>query len=779
MTVSATTSIMKHFYAYLLTLGLIVLLYPKQSDARLTAEMELAYKSYDASTNDGRHSSADSFTQKYSLLYSTAGKMVGGRLGKYDFSLGYNLASFNASVDDSSTGSHHFSNTKGKLNYNGTIIIDPKEMPFRLKLYSRDTSLLDIYEEVPSSITSSTYYSPGSTASTATTIPNKFIGDGLNITSGATLTMGVKNGMTNGYNEVLRHFPMLMLDYYDQQTKNSQTDIHLSRLAFVSLNKKDNWFHYRYTTYTDKIDPSSNYNESQIQLGTVDHVMQRRWIDFSNWLQISTDGQFTKHNSNKAELNFEESALNFFASARRANFNINLYSSFTRLKEHLLPYAVNEQTQIISYKTNVPLYSYYQISPTASISSFASHNANNDTRDNRYQKTSAGYTANLFTKSNFTLNQSSTIEVINIQNTSFDSSLQKYLLANQSFITNFKSRVSSESTQRYSTKLKLFAEYAVNVSINDVNNNSNSTFVDHKLNFRSRYAYSNTLQFQISQLLNSNYGSAYNAQSNINDPLLTSRQYDSPRMNSGIANSTLSPVNSTRSVTSASTIWIPRPSLNIESSITEDIYAPVAEPTSYVTGISNKISYKKSALSVNLYNEFSKSMGVGEIEYDHFKSTSYIKYDFSRNFNGNVSITYDKMKRPQVAGTTSSYDLVNFEQSLNYVKYKVNGVIRKLFEINENFISEQLVNNTNTLANTGRNNKFTLGARYYPLKNVILTTGIQYTFLRNIDNYTIGYYTSAGVSFKLFEASVDYNYGTRKDDGLIEKRFTALVKKRF
>ena len=41
------------------------------------------------------------------------------------------------------------------------------------------------------------------------------------------------------------------------------------------------------------------------------------------------------------------------------------------------------------------------------------------------------------------------------------------------------------------------------------------------------------------------------------------------------------------------------------------------------------------------------------------------------------------------------------------------------------------------------------------------------------------WYASIGTNFRLFNASLDYFQGKRQSDGLIEKKFTANVKKSF
>ena len=323
--------------AILLTITLMIsFLLPHEAFCRLLGEAELGYINFE-SRDPSRSYSAHSLTQHYSVLYDTKGKLSGGRLGAYDVTLGYEWLTFgSATRSNEATGqnSETFHESRGHLNYRGELTINPKEIPFKLNLYSRDLSRGNFSASIADTASSGlTYVAGGYTpVSSGITVG---IDNGLHVTSGATLIAGVKNGMTNGYNEVLRHFPMLMLDYRDEINKDlaslTPVDTHLSRLAFVSLNKKDNWFHYRYVTFTDKLDSNNNYIETQIQLGTVDHNLNRRWIDFTNWLSVSADGQFTKHLWEQTQQNYDEFSLNLFGIARRQLWEVRSFSNFTEL----------------------------------------------------------------------------------------------------------------------------------------------------------------------------------------------------------------------------------------------------------------------------------------------------------------------------------------------------------------------------------------------------------------------------------------------------------------
>ena len=324
----------------LLATGLLLTLLVDDAYSRLSGEANLSYIKYDSSDKVSAHS----LTQRYSLLYEKKGVLFDGRLAKYSVAFGYDWVDFDTTINtNGSSANRHRSN--GHFLYNGEITVDPKEIPFRLHAYSRDMNrnifLRDetrIYENNNPSMLGNLDITTG-------------ISNGLHTETGATLVMGVKNGMTNGYNEVLRHFPLLMLDFRDiinQDLKStSPVNNRYSRLAFVSLNKKDNWFHYRLLNYQDFIDPSNNYRESQFQLGTIDHILQRRWIDFANWLSVSVDGQLTQRMNSLISSNNSEFDLNLFGIARRKNWEARSFANFNRVKENY---------GRVTYRTTVPLF---------------------------------------------------------------------------------------------------------------------------------------------------------------------------------------------------------------------------------------------------------------------------------------------------------------------------------------------------------------------------------------------------------------------------------------
>lgn len=710
------------------------LLFPAEALCRLSAEAELNYINYEVNNDFNRHLSANSLAQRYSLLYDTSGRILEGRLGWYDVALGYEWATFDTAIK-SVDGNEDYGQSKGRILYKGEISLDPKELPLKLRMYSNDLNRASLITDTSSLLNA---FANDSEPRLPTSLSN-----GQSIVSGATLVFGVKNGMTNGYNEVLRHFPMLLLDYQDQVNKDISSDYpvnnRLSRLAFVSLNKKDNWFHYRHITYKDYIDSNNNYLETQLQLGTVDETLQRRWIDFTNWLEVSTDGQLTRRVQLKNDTT-EEFSFNLFATARRDTWEARAFNNFQRIKE-------NNTT--LTYKTSIPVYASGVLGPSAIWSSYAAYNENKSNYGSYFKAIAGGYKIDAFTKSSFTLNQSL--------------GLEQTTASGGTDTTMVSGSIGTNSTTRFSSLLSLGANYTIR-NYQYSKSDNDSMFTDQEITGNIRYNLSNELLLSFTQM---NRFTSGRSQSIDGIGVSTSQPVD-PRTGS------LSTGSGYQSVSSLNVSWNPKPRFNISLVASEDIYVPDGGKSSTVTRIENSISYNSAKLSLRSRNTYSTGYSYtnsyGNVA-SQISSDNMASYIFNRSFDTRLRVEYYKSLNGDGDGAAE----LRIEQALNYYYYKSSGLTRRLFEVNEAFES-------NGDAKTGtinRRNQFSIGARYYPLRQMLIAAGSRYAFTSRLDNYTLSYYGSIGVQFRLLEASLDYSYGKSNTDGRIEKRFSANVKKKF
>jgi hypothetical protein len=224
---------------------------------------------------------------------------------------------------------------------------------------------------------------------------------------------------------------------------------------------------------------------------------------------------------------------------------------------------------------------------------------------------------------------------------------------------------------------------------------------------------------------------------------------------------------------------MPRLSFGLTGS--DDIYVPASGVRSSLIKLGATADYSDSKLKIagkaaytsgDIYNQ-----GGSANQLDFSGSASYI---FSRNLDARLAISYLR-----TFGGAAPNSTLNGEQSLNYSYYQSGGMSRKLFEVNEvlSSVDEYLdVAATATATATvqkRRANSLLLGAKYYPLRQMMVSSGARYSFVDSYDSSSISYYASLSLQFKLLEAGLDYAYGKSKADNRVEKKLAANIKKKF
>ncbi|OGU14683.1 MAG: hypothetical protein A2076_08220 [Geobacteraceae bacterium GWC2_53_11] len=719
------------------------LLTSHEAAARLSGDASLTYTSYEGQSASSRVSS-NSLVQNYSLLYSSQGPLYNSRVGSYDVSLGYNWTALDTTFKSSGRPNDNFNETRGHLMYNGEIKLDPKEVPFKLNAYSRDMTRNSI-----ATTANPVFENFGSMVGNRDQATG--INDGLHIESGATLIAGVKNGMTNGYNEILRHFPMILFDYKDVMNRDLRSqnpvDDRLSRLAFVSLNKKDNWFHYRHTLFEDYIDSKNNYVENEVQLGTVDQNLVRRWIDFSNWLRVSTDLQLSKRKSNYQASSLEEINLNLFVGAERKYWNARTFTTFNR--------SVDEN-QKLSYQTTLPLYASGVVSQDLSWDARTSFRNVHDKDvvgvSSRFTAVLAGYRVNAYKRALFSLTQNSEVEVSE---------------SNTSRLVTLSAGVETTSSSRFSRAVSLGASYNIKNSVTSSDTMSSSNFVDQRLMLHVAYAPTNTLRFDVSQInefTNGNY-TQFNSTASNSATLLS--QYVNPRSLTSAETGS----NSYHSLSRLMASWNPRPRLDTNLTLNEDIYKSSVQKLSMVTDVQANVTYTNDAWSVS--DSFGYSRGDRYILDDNARTisnTATLKYIHSRNLDGSASVSYSETQSD--GANLSGTEVI---QKLNYYHFTRSGVMRKLFEFNETLTYSDGFRNTTVI----NGKTLLLGLKYYPISQLTLAAGAGYTYTTSLNDYTLVWNAAAVANFRLLQVSLDYINGFRKADGVKENKFTGNIRKSF
>ena len=714
---------------------------PAPALARISADATLTYTNFDAQNNKNGHISGNTLTQQYSLLYSTSGTLMDKRIGGYTLSLGYDWAAINSSVSSTQQPyKESYSINGGHIIYNGEIFIDPKEMPFKFKAYSRDLSRTSIIHE--------TRTLSGTSTSLLYDVLTTSLNKGTHITSGATLIFGVKNGMTNGYNEVFRHIPMIFIDYKDEINKNlssaSPTNNRLSKLAFVSLNKKDNWFHYRFIRYDDFIVRSNEYTETHLQLGTVDHLMERKWIDFSNWLQVSIDGLHVRKSTRDKTDDYDDFSLNAFLRMRRMTWQAHALASFERTNEL-------SKNGLITYRTNLPIYADGVISPASRWNASTSFSDNHTTRGDKFQNINSAFQIELYRTSPFTLTNR----------------ISNEYAANGNGVTlqNISAHIATASTRKYSTSLSLNASYDIRHNINTSSFNE-QTLTDQQIAGSLNYAVSNNISLYFSQVNRFVSGNSSYVTSNIPGTGVNTPQYVDPRDGSAIGSS------SYQSISSITASWRPTPSLDTSLSIQNDYYSKQSSNPDNLVRINSIINYRTQQLTITSNNTYSKSTTSKSPVYNQpnqLKTEDTVQYSISRNFQTLARLIYFKY-----LDSADRSERFEFDESMTYSYYTYKGLPRKIWELTQSFKSTKDIN-----LNQPFSNKLSLSGSYFPIRQITLSAGMMYNFTDTFSDYTISYNASAAMSYRLLSASLDYSYGRTKLDGRIEKRFGASFRKSF
>jgi hypothetical protein len=316
------------------TVTLVSVFYSTCAFARLSGSLEWDYTQYNAKQDGVKVADQSSFAQRYTLMLEKQGLLMNGRGGRYDLALGGEW--FSVDIDQKNLGAN--SNVKldrAKMLYRGELIFSPAGLPFYFRAYGRDMHETQFLDNTPVG-SFDEFYLSGPRASVLTPGIYTDVNDGNHFEYGASLTVGIKNGSYLGrYRNILSSFPKLYVDYRETQVRDltslSPENFVNRELAFVSLNKKHNWFHYRFFEHKDKIDPAQDYTDSIYLLGTVDQNMRREWVNLTNWIQLSADGSYAvEENPRNTQADEKKYALNLFAKTYRSNWRSNVLSRFWR-----------------------------------------------------------------------------------------------------------------------------------------------------------------------------------------------------------------------------------------------------------------------------------------------------------------------------------------------------------------------------------------------------------------------------------------------------------------
>lgn len=732
-----TESLNKKRIAYItLFIAAMFCALPSAALARLIGEAELGYVSYDQEVNGVKRLDGSSFTQRYSLRYDTSDRFAKGRLGGYKFSLGYEWSAINGKIKTPGE-EESLDRTAGHILYDGVLIIDPQELPFRLKLFSGDVTrsvfLRDTFVGGASLMQmDAPMIDPG--LDTA-------IIDGTHIRSGATMEFGLKSSMNNRYNSVFNGLPMIMVDYSDEINRDLKSitpvDNRLKKLAIVSLNKKDNWVHFRSSHYEDYLNKEQSFDESQVLIGTVDKDMQRKWVHFSNWIQISADGSFLKRDDRNN--NAETYNVNLFGIASRTKWEARTFNSFSRTVDN---YG-------ITYDTRLPLYiSGVWGTETDWRARFSSEQTkyaqsvvtNSDRIDNL-----ASLRVNTFKRAPFTLSQELLID-------NFKNGTDNQL--------SIQGSIETASTRRFSSKLGLFASYQVR-SLTSDNSSTNSAF-NQNISVRGVYTPTSAFKAELVEAVTL----VRSAGTNATPSTASSNPF------AQLSNFQL-PSSYNRYLTTARADWEPAARLRFGLIYENETVVAESSESVYSNKYGTSLEYKLKSLMVRLNANYTTTdtQSTNNSDFSIDGSATY-----TPNRYMDALIRYNFRHSSDFAGVkTNNADL---KQNANYYFYQVSGIARRILELNETLEYNKLNagNNDNRASRS-----LALGARYYPLSKVYLAARIKYSlFDQPQHDEQLIYNGTIGFNYQKMQATIDYSYGNQSgSSSRIEKRFEANLKKFF
>ncbi len=298
----------------------------------LTGSAELMFADTSVETSGKTTLEASHFVQQYSLLWSDQGELRNGRLGTYGLALGYEWNSVDTEINGQQV---EINNPLDKLLYRGRLEIKPGGLPFSLIAYSHDM----LQTSFGRSNLGQLLVRDNQSVSDAGMITD--VRNGQRIATGIKLEFGVQNGHYLGpYRNILRKLPRFMLDYKEMIVHDVKGIVKLDyvdrNLAFISLNKRSNWFHYRRFEHLNYLDPSQDSREDSFLLGSIDHNDRRQWVDFTNWIKVSTDLSYTQYDPGSEINDTRDSnryAVNFFAKAERTRWSVDNFINYSRIRE--------------------------------------------------------------------------------------------------------------------------------------------------------------------------------------------------------------------------------------------------------------------------------------------------------------------------------------------------------------------------------------------------------------------------------------------------------------
>jgi len=720
--------------------------------AQVGGEVQVGYTDYQATVN-GREYGASSLYQRYALTTSGGGRVAKGKFGTYQYILGYEWASVDATLNEGS-GDRSSSIQAGHLLYQGEVDLLTRQLPIRFKAYSRDLSRAQFQAD-------STFQMPDSEYIIAPTVVDSII-DGTHISSGATLTFGVHTDKVPSKSAIIfRELPRIYIDYRNEYVSDlkSLTPRHTQTNSFTAaINKYEGWLIYRNLQHTDYIgDTIANVAEKReeqvFQIGMVDIRRDRRWTDLTNWISISADGQATKVREQTSSDTFREDVLdlNLFVVAERPNWSLRNFNTFSRT----LHVSETNDSYII-HESFVPFYL------KGTWGTDTDWQARASVRDRTLQTGQATNdvfaTARLeaFKRSLFTVTPSLTV--------------QRFTSPDETTLT-LQGNLETASTRRFSNTVGLFASYGIK-NIRSETPVEKTDRLEQTLTGRVNYTATDRVRLRFEEklvsALGANAGTSSSQQGGGTNSLLSTQ--------SALGEETRDQDSSDyiQSTTTAGVSWEPAARLRLGAQASVDVFQRTGADVDTIMSLTNTIDYTMPSYTIRASNRYAKRI-VGDNGSTETNSSVNATYSPNRNTEMLVRGTYNRLD--DFGAITSSAEFI---QRIKYtIQGRGNGQAKLLDLVEEAgyYTSDQAT--YSGLYDTRRH--LTLIAKSYPMRNLYVAATARYSLLDpgNVSEW-LGSAT-IGLSFRKLQVALDAAYGRRNgsSDNRIEKRISANLKKQF
>lgn len=717
---------------------------------------------YEADREDDEDFEATSFTQQYSVLHTREGRLSGGRLGQYTLALGAEWSLADVDIDGRGYDLDTF-----KVLYNGSLLVAPGGLPFRLHAYSRDahgSTWITDSEINGNNRQQGLQGLPEGPVIDPDVVTD--ISNGQHIHTGVLLVVGIRNGSYRGsYRDLLSKFPRLLVDYKETSVRNLEsltpTKYRQRDLAFVSLNKKNNWFHFRVKDFEDYLESGRDSQTKQVMLGTIDHVLRRHWINLTNWIKVSVDGSFTEHLQESIGTGVTERYdFNLFGRARRAKWDLSNLNTFSR----------SMQDEQITRSIDIPVLLQGEVDRNTSYRlrvAGAADDATGGIQDDRRVETlNAAAQVETFRQDRYTLTSELAGEVKQ---------------GTESKGYSVKAKMAVRSNHRYDPKYDVSAEYSVKRFAGTDLSGDDVGFWEHQVAAGVATELSPTLRTEITQDFVYGTGAIQGTISNVISASSTTGLSRSEDLEQDIDGDLFK----------SATSWAfdHSTSRRMDNRFVAKFEFLSYDDSQTQTTLQHNLTYRGRRLTAKMVNEVAfgdalKSSGGGyssnNVRRSHHHSAS-MDYSPGRAWQAGVSFDYDK----DIADDGEAYDL-EADQTGRYSLYTINGVVRKLAQVEERL---RYVKTDGQWTGEAWGSEFSLVGSYYPTKQTLLRAIVKYqlgTAASDTDYQEVAFGLSAGVNFEKLQAEIEYQYGTRDldDDGLVnrnsdEQRLEVTVKKVF